>query len=462
MAIITRVIIILTIKERNKMKKIICLGFCVVILLSVTAYSAFAKLEISPSVELRENYTDNVLLSRTDREDDFITIITPSISLKYLRPFLDSSLDYGLNFRFYSRHSELNETDIRDTQYLSTQNQLRPLKWIFVDIFDVYQQVPIDVRDQIALENNFVNLTVSNIFAVSPHVEFPLSQTFVARLGYLFTDVWYKAEEGNDSNSHIAFGSLEKRLSQKFTTTLKYNYLAQTPEKTESYDRYEGSVAGAYRVTSKFQIYGEVGEAKFDFKKRKDSTITFWNIDAEYSTTEGTPEGIYRGISKDIPKGTFLGVSYGISFGGSGVIGTPSFIAADIKTTSISLGAFERRRFDLRFNTGRKLRIGINPYHIIDKYIEIDRKDKIIGATLDLKKPILRELTASAYILLEKLKFFPETEKVSRFSIDGGLDYTLSRRITTSIHYSYNSKNSDFDIKDFHSNVVGLKVLYTF
>lgn len=411
-------------------KKAIYLGPCIAFLIS-TATPALAKLTISPSISLREEYNDNIFLTRTDREYDLITEIMPALSLTYSISHLDLNLDYGLNFKFYSRHSELNETGISETQTLKFQNQIRPLKSFFIDISDVYQRVPIDIRRPVALENIFVNMTDSNTFTISPYIEYPLTSTLSTRLGYSYSNVWYKDEEGNDSDSHSAFLSFNKQFSSRINATLKYDYLAYRPEKTDDYDRHQGSVGVTYQVTPNFQINGEIGEAKFDYKTAKDTTTTFWNIGTDY---------VFR-----ITEGTSLGVNYGSSF-----------------HDSVTSGAYKSQRLDLRFKTGQRLKISVNPYYSIDKYIETNRKDKVTGIAVDISRALTGRINASLNGLCERQRFLPGDEEVHRYNFGSSLDYQLSPRIITSLGYTHNNTNSNIDTNDFHNNAVWLQARITF
>ena len=77
------------------MKKIIYSGLSALFLLLTFVSSATAKLDVNTSVGLREEYNDNIFLTKTNREDDFITSISPNIRLNYALSYLDLSLDYG-------------------------------------------------------------------------------------------------------------------------------------------------------------------------------------------------------------------------------------------------------------------------------------------------------------------------------------------------------------------------------
>lgn len=413
------------------MKRVICIGFCTVVLLLSAVNPAAAKFDATASLALKEMYTDNIFLTRTNRDHDFITIISPSVGLKYIHRYMDLSLNYGVDFKYYSRHSNLNESSLSEIQNIKLQNQFRPFNRVFIDVSDTYKRVPIDNRKKVAFENLFVDMTDSNVFYISPRVEYPLSPTLLTNFGYRFTNVWYKADEGNDSDSHSAFFSIKKIFSPSLTTALKYDFLAQRPKKTEDYDRHQGSVAVTYLIGPQFVINGEIGEAFFDYKIRDDEKLTFWNLSTDYKLR--------------ITEGTTMGASYSSSF-----------------SDSITEGVYKSRKLDLRFQTGTSLKLTINPYYTVDKYLETGRKDKVTAVALDVSKALSGKIDSSIRVLYERQKFQPDNEKIIKLSIGSNLDYKLNRYLTASVGYTHNNNNSDNNANDFHNNVVWLKAKFTF
>jgi hypothetical protein len=251
------------------------------------------------------------------------------------------------------------------------------------------------------------------------------------RFGYRFTNTWYKAEEANDSDSHSAFLSFDKRFSRKFSTSLNYDYRAQRPEISESYDRHQGSASATYRINPQFSINGEVGEAYFIYSNTDDIKSFFWNIGTDYAF--------------EITKATTLGVSYGTSF-----------------HDSVTSGGYKSRRLDIRLTAGKELKIVLNNYYTVNKYLETDRKDKISGIAIDLNKSLSTKISMSLNGLLENQEFLPEGENVVRYSVRNSFSYRLGKRITTSIGYTYNGTNSGTDTRDFHNNIVWLNAHVTF
>jgi hypothetical protein len=391
-------------------------------------------------VEVNEKYTDNLFLSSTDREYDFITTISPSISLSYApNKTLDLNLDYGLNFRYYSQHSDLDDTSIGESQTIRFSTNYRPLSRLFLDISDVYQRVPIDNRGEVAFENVYMNMTAQNIFSVSPYIEFPLSQTVSSTIGYTFADIWYRVDEAVDYNSHLGFFRISKQFPFGFSTQLNYSSYAYRPKKNNPlYDRHQGSVGAGYQIIKDITISGEVGKAKYDYKTREDEIYDFWNVGLS------TDHGIKLTGHISITAG------YSTSFSDSNAQGDVA------KSKRIDLG--------LLYETNGELEFNIKPYYITDEFITTDREDEIIGVAIDFSKPMTRKITATIRGLWERHELLdiqvPEesyNERRNNYSVSAGLDYRAGKRITTSFGYAYNYRNSNDDTYDFYNNVAWIQ-----
>jgi hypothetical protein len=64
--------------------------------------------QAEPSLSVAEEYDDNIGLSGTLKNHDYITMLTPRIALSYKGVRADSSLSYEAVAEFYKEHSELN------------------------------------------------------------------------------------------------------------------------------------------------------------------------------------------------------------------------------------------------------------------------------------------------------------------------------------------------------------------
>jgi hypothetical protein len=75
------------------------------------------RLTITPSLSLGERYDDNVFETQTDKQDDFITVISPGIRVQYFPTALTLGTQFDLDYRaaieFFADHSSQNNVDHR-------------------------------------------------------------------------------------------------------------------------------------------------------------------------------------------------------------------------------------------------------------------------------------------------------------------------------------------------------------
>ena len=76
-----------------------------VILLFLPVHFAFAQYhyELTPSISVSETYDDNIYLNSTDETSDYITGVTPGLSLNILSPKMQLELAYAPTFVWYAK-----------------------------------------------------------------------------------------------------------------------------------------------------------------------------------------------------------------------------------------------------------------------------------------------------------------------------------------------------------------------
>jgi hypothetical protein len=398
---------------------------------------AIAKVDITPSVTLREEYNDNIFLTESAKEFDYITKLSPGILIEYSPgSSLDLSLDYRLDFRFYSRNSEFNDTSLKDTQNVNLRAQARPMNRVFIDVSDNYKRVPTDVRRKVAADNAFLNMTDNNVFTVSPYTILPLSSTLSTKIGYGYNNTWYDSKENTDSESHTAFLTLTNRFSSKLSGELKYDYYKyltseqKTSRLLEDYAKHSGSIGLTYQIGQSLTLNGQVGKSYFNFETGDNKQDSFWDINVDYNIRERAS----------------LGAGY-------------STMLNDSSTS----GVYISRKFDMYFKTETPIKLSINPHHSHDEYLgSDDREDTITGINANIAFSLTRKIDLLCDGLWEKQKFLPEDEKVRKYSIGSSLEYRLSTKITSSIGYRYNNSNSNIDSEDYKNNIVWLQAKVVF
>lgn len=408
------------------MKKIITCALFLLIPFFITTI-AWAEFKMTPSISIREEYNDNIFLTPADEEDDFITSIYPSINLIYNINLLTLSLDYGLYFRFYADHSELNDTGLSETQRARFETTINPYKdIIFIKVFDEYQRISIDERQEIALDNPFVNMTDSNRFLINPYIEYPLSGTLKTRVSYTYENLWYKEEIGDNTTIHIFAAGLTKELSSRISASFSYAYFIHQAEETEDWNRHDASVGMNYQVTQKLSLAGSFGRSWFDYKDRADD-FDFWNTSANYQLTDRI----------------FLTGGYSRSFLNSVNVGTYKSDAVRVSLT---------RQGDIPVTVSVFKQKGV--------YLSEDREDKSTGVTVSAGYLITPRMTGRLTGFYTDYDFLPDKEQVKRYGASLSFDYAI--RITTiSAGYTHNDSNSTVNRNDYKNNVIWMQARFT-
>ena len=172
---------------------------------------AQAEFSLIPSIAVSEQYNDNINLTASNKEDDFITTVTPAINMSYKLDILTLSLNYGVNFVFYAKHPDMNETSPTQNQTAKLDTTFSPYRdMVFIRVSDVFGRVPIDQRNQVALDNINVNMTNSNTFLVNPYLEYPLSASLKARVGFTYENDWYQSDESDSAQNYTVTAMLTK------------------------------------------------------------------------------------------------------------------------------------------------------------------------------------------------------------------------------------------------------------
>jgi len=442
------------------MKKLLALGFTVLTLLCWKTASSYADpaLILVPSVGIEERYNDNIFLTETDKEDDFITIVSPNIDLSYKpNSSVDLNLTYGFNFRFYADHNNLNDTSLRETQRANMRAQVRPFSRVFIDVSDFYRRVPVDVRDKSATDNDFQNMTDSNEFNVSPYVEIPVTSTMLARVGYRFRNMWYKDRNGNNIDSHTGFVSVTEQFPRGVSLTLGYDYSIYRPDVTDDYAAHYGYMRVDYQAASNLLVWAGAGRYYIDYKNASNDTSDSWDVGTEYRITELANTAVRVTYRSTITEGeNWSSPDSGIQ--SAGTVGQE--ILAN--RNSITSGVTETERVDLTLTTGKYVDVSINSYYSDSKELETAREDEITGIDVNIQKSLTPSLTLMVNGLFEHQDFSPIDNTVRRYSGGTSFDYLVSRSIIASAGYRYNERDSEVSGDDYTNNIVWLQARMTF
>jgi hypothetical protein len=340
---------------------------------------------------------------------------------------LTLSLDYGLHFRFYADHSDLNDTDLSETQRARLETTINPYKDIFfIRVFDEYQRISIDERQQVALDNPIVNMTDSNNLLINPYLEYPLTETLKTKVSYTYVNLWYKEDIADNTTNHIFDAGLTKELSSRISVSFSYSYFIHQAEKTEDWNRHDASVGMNYQLTQKLSLSGLYGHSWFDFEDRDDDS-DFWNTSANYQLTDqiSLTAGYSRSFRDSVDVGTYKSDAVRVSLTRQGDI-------------PVTVSVFKQK----------------------STYLSVDREDKSTGVIVSAGYLITPKITGRLTGSYTDYDFLPEKEQVKRYGV--GLSFDYAMRITTiSFGYTHNNNNSIVNSNDYKNNVAWVQARFT-
>ncbi|MEW6109827.1 MAG: TIGR03016 family PEP-CTERM system-associated outer membrane protein [Nitrospirota bacterium] len=398
----------------------------VLLVLSLYSYRAeCAEFSIRPSIDLIQEYNDNIFLSKGNQESDYITRIMPSVNMNYRTPFWDWRLDYTLNWWYYHKLGKN-----YDSHLINLASHLNIINnFLYLDVNDNYSNIALDQRRPSNENNLNVNRTDTNNLTVSPYIKYKITPVDTLTAGYRYTNIWYREEEGINRQMHTGYATIEHVFNPKFNAAIGVEYTADRPENTEpDNDQTAVFVRGAYVISERTNLDGTLRYIWIDFSnnnKEENISYNFGLVHRFHQMGE-----IQLRISSDI-------------------------------LTSALYGIHESRTEQLTIRYGETFTVNGSVFHREDKYLETDLKDKAIGITTGFEyrpDPRLTFIISGTY---EKNNYLPEDEDREIYRAFGEIAYQLTRKANLILRDTYTKENGRTGIEDYRNNIISIKVRIT-
>lgn len=239
--------------------------------------------EIVPTLELKETFSDNVRLSNTDEESDFITQVNPGISLNGLGPRLKFNSRYVMQNLFYAKEHGRNATN---HQLNANGNAELLSDHLFVDAKASISQRSISSfgpqsEDNTNITNNRTNIET---YSFSPYLLHHFRNIADAELRYTHDSV---STSGSGSAVATGFSDSKSDSIRLLLTSgddfrilgwgLNYNkqHIDFNSGQTVDQVTYGGDLS--YRLTPQFKLIANGGYERNDYLSiTGDSAGSFW------------------------------------------------------------------------------------------------------------------------------------------------------------------------------------------
>jgi hypothetical protein len=256
------------------------------------------QFEFIPSISVSETYDDNINLTNTNKESDYITTATPSLTLNVLTQDTNLGMTYAPSFVWYrdfsqndttrhlgrvnwdqqlSRQLSFNLTDtyLRSEDPLEDETDLRALRttrnkyWVNTGraglgyVFGAESRLDVGYGRE---DRKNDDVTFDNSKVQTPFAE--LTHWFNVRhgiaLNYNYTDAKFTRDDGvparDDFTGHAAGARYLHRFSQRTTAYLAYGYTTRDFEGLEEdYDLHDGSVGLDHAFSPEYSISARAG-----------------------------------------------------------------------------------------------------------------------------------------------------------------------------------------------------------
>lgn len=266
-----------------------------VIVLLTPGLAMAAEWKTNAGLRIGEAYTDNVGLDDSDKEGEFITTVTPDLSLEGKGARANIKLlgvvefnDVGGDADSYNPQlqADADVELIKDFFFVEGDASARQTA---IDPFSASGDTSLNERD---------NKTTTYQYGVSPYISARLKSFAVAQLRYRYDDQINRGEEVDDSTRESANFSLNSgpdftKITWGFLGNWsKTNFDDQSGEvsATESSDNelISATLRLGYRINRKWQLTTSYGKEWNDFISNRDTDDKTWTLGLVWTPTSRT------------------------------------------------------------------------------------------------------------------------------------------------------------------------------
>ncbi len=262
-------------------------GLGLALMLAGEAVSA-GQWRIVPAISVQESYTDNVNLSPSGQEDDdFITEVTPSISLRGQGGRLSANFDYSLQKLFYSNDSDRNSLS---HQLQANANAELVKQIVFLDVDASARQENTSNSGRLSDSNISVTGNRNEVYTwrVSPVVRHHFGNYANGEARITVDQVLNSGGSNSTSTSSDILIDSGSRFS-RLPWSISYNQQRVDNESgtISSFERVNGTLR--YVFTRKYSAFVNAGLDNNKFATSQDDSDGFsWNGGATWTPTSRT------------------------------------------------------------------------------------------------------------------------------------------------------------------------------
>ena len=407
----------------------------------VSSYAQVRTLEpgFHPYISVQEEYNDNINLTSTNKQDDYITTITPGLRYTKMDAASGVNLDYNLGFVLYGKNSDLNyirHNGSLEAKYLTKEHFKFYLRDSFIRSEDNREYEIFTTTE----ENKFVLSTQTqravywrNI--VAPTVEYQFGRE--NRVGLNYWNNIYRTDNPDSENSQENYINpfLDYWFDMKNGLHLEYGYDIGNFEKSPDMIGHIAKARYTYRLRTQLSLFGE-----YTFTKRE-----FDPPSIDYDI-HNPSMGIIYAFSPTLNASAQIGYFWQEPAVGSG-------------TGGISYVASVTNRGDVRTTYVLSLQGGYTEDYFTSQNLAFNKYHRLTGSiTHFLEKRLSIGLLGS----IERAEFTQEDRNDWIWGVTGTLSYMPLKWLTLALEISHREDNSNIDFNDYTENRGLIRITATY
>lgn len=196
-------------------KRVICSILWLWMVLGWVKITLSGETHITPSLTVRGEYNDNLVMSLRDPQDDYITLISPTIEHDYKTERFNSSANLGVTQWFYATETDLNTLDQRYD--VKAAYDLTPM--VAFNVSGSYLR-DTTLEEQL-LETGYVAIRTDRELATgSSGLSFQLAERTTLDANYSNTHAWYESRYYPDTTIHRGLININHQFKNVVTSGL--------------------------------------------------------------------------------------------------------------------------------------------------------------------------------------------------------------------------------------------------
>jgi hypothetical protein len=394
--------------------------------------------KLHPYISVKEEYSDNLNLTSTDKKEDFFTTVQPGIKFSNMDEMAGVDLDYSLGAVFYSKNSDLNYISHNaslNAKYLTSQHINFYLKESFIRSDDPREQEYFTTT----ADNRYVLATQTEraIYwrnVIAPTIEYQFGPE--NRLGVNYRNNLYRTESasGRDSQENYINPFFSYWFDKQNGISLDYGYTRGDFEKDPDLTGHQANARYTNRFSPQSSVFAEYTFSRRTFESPGVNSPGVNSPGVDYDVHEPAV-GITHAFSPTLNASAQVGYFWRQPKTGSGESGFSykgELTNIDPRTTyKVSLQGGYTEDFFTSEN------LGFNRYH------------RLTGSVTHM---LDRRISVGGFASIERAEFDQPEHRDTTWGIGGRASYMPLKWLTLALEVSHNDKQSDVSLYEYTEN----------